>query len=118
MPNTGCGYPINPAVMCGEWSVLTSSPFLCAPCQAGRRMLASVGLELNASEPRTLRDAMIASGSCEACLDAKATSARPQLCAPCRAEYDRDLAAEARIEGDAGSRCSSGCGYCGRCGGA
>lgn len=113
MSATGCGFPINSAVMCGEWCVLTSSPFLCGPCQAGRRLLASVGLELDAG---TLRDAMIASGHCEACLDAKATTTSPQLCESCREDYANDLAAEARIEGDAGSRCTSGCGYCGRCG--
>ena len=116
MPNAGCGFPINSAVMCGEWSVLTSSPFLCAPCQAGRAMLASVGLGLNASELGTLRDAMIASGYCEGCLDARATSEHPNLCGPCREDYDRDLAQEDAIEGNPGSRCTSACGPCGRCG--
>ena len=62
-------------------------------------MLASVGLPLTASERGTLRDAMIADGYCEGCLEARATSARPNLCGPCRADFDRDLAAEDAIEG-------------------
>lgn len=101
MPNTGCGFPINAAVMCGEWSVLSSAPFLCPACQRGRAALTNVGLH-----------------RCEGCGKRPASTDGPYLCQPCREEYDRDLAAEDVIEGDAGSRCSSGCGYCGRCGGA
>lgn len=113
MPSAGCRFPINAAVVCGDWSVLTSTPFLCPACQAGRAMLASVGLSGGA---QALREARIAAGACEGCLEAPATSTRPNLCQLCREDYARDLATEDVIEGNPGSRCTSACGPCGRCG--
>lgn len=115
MSTAGCRFPINAAVMCGDWSVLTSSPFLCPACQAGRAMLASVGLEAVTGRA-SLRDAMRASGFCEGCLEARATSTHPNLCGACREEFARDLEAQDAREENPGARCTSACGPCGRCG--
>lgn len=120
MSSVGCGIPVgNGTYVCGtyiEGAHAIYGPLLCPACQAGRAMLASVGLPLTASERSTLREAMIADGYCEGCLDARATSTHPNLCGPCRADFDRDLATEDVIEGNPGSRCTSACGPCGRCG--
>lgn len=74
MSAQGCGFPINAAVICGDWSALTSRPFLCPACQAAR-------------PPR----------SCEGCgLAPPDRTTAPYLCKPCEAGYAADLDAERR----------------------
>jgi hypothetical protein len=116
MPNTGCGYMLSigagdDAVRCGTMYRGALEPLLCPACARAARTGPFTPGEL-----ASLSQVILA--RCEGCLERPPVFVSPRLCAECMDDYRRDLAIRDAEEGNPGSRCTSACGHCGRCGGA
>lgn len=109
---TGCGVALTlgngEVETCGtryQLGTTLAPPLLCPACR-GTQAMADVGLP-------------VAPALCRACGEL-APQRDSDFCWACNAEYARDMATlhDMPEPGTPGSRCSAGCGYCGRCGGA
>lgn len=114
MSATGCGFPTplgSEVVTCGTrlLGLGDIEPVLCVPCLNARAI---------ANEHARRTHEVRAGATCEGCREVPATrTTSPFLCDACEAEYAADMASMHDL-GEPGSQCGSGCGYCGRCGGA